>query len=138
MPYAVYIPVKWEPWEKAKPTVDPPKELFGHTYTWYSSSSYLKGTHLRGPQSQPLPRQGELEVVPFSLRMWFLFFLDTPLLGTFSSLLSLYPPCSWSRYLIPLSYWDINWYTRQGIYLFCLNGRNAIYQSIYIRIYIKA
>lgn len=41
-------------------------------------------------------------------------------------------------HLIPLNDWDTNRYTRQGIYLFCLNGRNAIYQSIYIRIYIKA
>lgn len=28
MPYAVYIPVRWEPWEKAKPTVDPPQGAF--------------------------------------------------------------------------------------------------------------
>lgn len=115
----------------------PTKEFYGHTYTSYSSSSYLKGTHLGGPQCQPLPQQWEPEVVSFPLQRWFLFFLDTPPLGTFSSVLSLYPR-SWSRYLIPLSYWHTNWYTRRGIYLFCLNGRNAIYRSIYIRICIKA
>lgn len=114
----------------------PPKELYGRIVTSYSSTSYCRGSwRSSGPASASAVRA---RAGPFPTpKVVFVFLRYTTSRHIFFPPLSL-PFLVLIPYLIPLNDWDTNRYTRQGIYLFCLNGRNAIYQSIYMRIYIKA